>query len=105
MGCRLLISGVVEGVGVETLESLCKEFCAVVNDRLVRICSSSVTGWGACSGITGIGVSMVWNFVNLAKVFRFLQHNTPQRPHMHCDNNLLQHMAIRVKGKTHQVVR
>ena len=91
----------MEGVGVDTLESRCSELAAV---NLVRIWRSSVTGWGACSSV-GMGASTAWNLVNLANVFRFLQHKTPQRLHIHWDNNLLQHMAISVKGKTHQVVR
>ena len=105
--CRWLSSGVVEGVGVDTLDSLCIELSGVVwvVSLVARICSSSVTGWGADSGKCGTGGSTVWNFVNLAKVFRFLQQSTPHRLHRHWDRSLLQHMAIRVNGKTHQVVR
>ena len=85
------------------LDSLWNELFVV--SRLARICSSSVTGWGAVSGTKCTGDFSLWNFVNFAKVFRFLQHKTPQRLQRHWDNSLLQHMAIRVNGKTHQVVR
>ena len=85
------------------LDSLWNELFVV--SRLARICNSSVTGWGAVSGTKCTGDFSLWNFVNFAKVFRFLQHKTPQRLQRHWDNSLLQHMAIRVNGKTHQVVR
>ena len=85
------------------LDSLWNELFVV--SRLARICSSSVTGWGADSDTKCTGDFSLWNFVNFAKVFRFLQHKTPQRLQRHWDNSLLQHMAIKVNGKTHQVVR
>ena len=50
-------------------------------------------------------VEMWLNFANFWMVFLFLQQRMPHLEHLHCDNNFDQHIAIKVKGKTHHVVR
>ena len=82
----LLTSGVVDGVGVDKLDSLCIEVVLVTVallafiSLLVRNANNSVTGCGA--GASSV-LAVAWEIMAvciigiLANVFRFLQHKIP----------------------------